>query len=108
MLEELLSIIHFSLFCSIQSLYNNIFLKFRRQYFRPTLQVVEAVFSAGATFEPSAEQNGIAEPSTQAAFVLRSSVFFTPHLQYPVAVSHTFTRVPKAVCLVERQESTLH
>ena len=43
----------------------------------PTLQVVEAVFSAGATFEPSAEQNGIAEPSTQAAFVLRSSVFFS-------------------------------
>ena len=73
-----------------------------------TLQVVEAVFSAGATFEPSAEQNGIAEPSTQAAFVLRSSVFFTPHLQSPVAVSHKFTRVPKAVCLVERQESTLH
>ena len=65
-----------------------------------TLQVVEAVFSAGATFEPSAEQNGIAEPSTQAAFVLRSSVFFTPHLQSPVAVSHTFTRFPKAVCLV--------
>ena len=81
---------------------------FVTRHFKLTLQLVEAVFSAGAGVVPSAEQNGIVESATHAVFSLRVSIPLTPHLHTPVSSSHTFTRPSVSVASVDRHESGIH